>query len=209
MSAEKTKSVYAYEELKSMLLGDQFEKNKIIPTGEIAERIGMGRAPVLEALKRLESERYVMIIPQKGIMVREMTLQEMREINDVRIALESFIAMRVAESFTDEDVLVVEGLLKEQQAAEAEGNPKRFIKYDELFHLYLYEKTENSLLIDLMQRLRERFFNVGLYILMRPDRMKSTLEEHNDILEALRMNDGIKAQEAMVRHIESGKSRIA
>jgi DNA-binding GntR family transcriptional regulator len=204
----KTKTTHAYEKLKSLLREDRIEKNCIIPTSEIADKIGIGRTPVLEALKKLESERYVNIIPQKGVMVREMTIQEMREINDARIALEGFIMVKVAPVFSSEDTMVVRKMLDEQSAAEMEGNPKRFIKSDEAFHMFLCGKSGNSLLLDLMQSMRERSFAVGLYLLMKPDRMESTIEEHRSIADALEAHDAELARERMIDHIESGKRRL-
>jgi DNA-binding GntR family transcriptional regulator len=205
---EKLKGSRAYEELKALLKEERIDKNRIIPTSEIAETLQMGRAPVLEALKKLESEKYVRIIPQKGVMVREMTIQDMREINDVRIALEGFLAAQVAPSFSSEDAETVKAMLDEQKAAEAEGNPRRFIKSDEAFHLYICAKSGNSLLVELMQSLRERFFTAGLYILMKPNRMQSTLEEHSQIADALSAHDADFARAKMIAHIESGKKRL-
>lgn len=208
MNAEKTKTAYAYEKFKSLLREGRVESGRIISTSELAGMIGVGRAPVLEALKRLESERHVLIIPQKGVMVREMTVQEMREINDTRIALEGFIARTVAGTFSTEDARNIQALLDEQAEAMKEENPRRFIDADAAFHMYLCEKSGNSLIIDIVQRLRERFFTAGLYILMRPERIKSTLEEHQAILEALEAQDAEKANSEMVRHIENGKRHI-
>jgi DNA-binding GntR family transcriptional regulator len=208
MSGSKKKTTHAYEELKFLLMEGHIEKNRIIPTNELAELIGIGRAPVLEALKKLESERHVIIIPQKGVMVREMTIQEIREINDVRIALESFVAMTIVPHFSHDDVVCLEKYLDEQRMAEKESDPKRFIKSDEAFHMYLSEKSCNSLLVDVMQRLRERFFTAGLYILMRPGRMKTTLEEHSSIVKALASGDAEYARREMITHIENGKKRL-
>ncbi|MDR1741999.1 MAG: GntR family transcriptional regulator [Synergistaceae bacterium] len=209
-----SKASQAYEALKALLVGGMIEKDKIIPTSVLADRVKladgrpMGYAPMLDALKRLEAERYVMIIPQKGVIVRDMTVKDMRDINDVRIALEGFTMTAIAPGFTGEDAAFLDGQLREQRAAELEDNPKRFIKSDEVFHMYLCEKSENHLIIDITRRLRERFFMVGLFILEQPARMHSTLEEHQAIMDALTARDPEAAKDAMVRHLQNGKSRL-
>jgi DNA-binding GntR family transcriptional regulator len=208
MNAERKKTTYAYEKLRELLQEELIEKGRIIPTNEIAEMVQLGRAPVLEALKRLESDRHVRIIPQKGIMVREMTSHEMREISDVRIAMEGFIVRKIASAFNEYDVNQVNELLYEQKIALNEDDPRRFIKADEVMHLYLCEKCGNTLFLEEMQRLRGRFFTAGLYILMRPDRMKPTLEEHQRILAALASHDAELAHLEMVTHLENGKMRL-
>lgn len=208
MSQNGSKTSTAYDVLKDLFRNNQFDKNRIIPTSEIAESINIGRAPVIEALKRLETERYVKIIPQKGVMVREMTIQEMRDINDMRIALECFITKKIASSFDSADANNIEVLLAGQRDAMKSDSPKVFIKFDEEFHLYLCKKSGNELLIEEMQRLRERFFTVGLHILMQPTRMLSTLEEHETIVDALKKHDAEAAVKAMEYHLENGKKRI-
>lgn len=208
MRENGTKTFFAYSRLKELFHVNHFDKNRIITTNEIAETINMGRAPVIEALKRLESERYIKIIPQKGIIVREMTIQEMRDINDMRIALEGFIVKKLAPSFEVGDIERVEAMLEEQREADRAGDHRRFIKSDEMFHLYLCERCGNSILIDEMQRLRERFFTVGLFLVMKPGRMASTVAEHAIIVGALKNHDAAAALEAMEFHLESGKNHI-
>jgi DNA-binding GntR family transcriptional regulator len=208
MSRDSTKAIFAYNELKSLLHSGQLEINRVISTGEIADMIHMGRAPVTEALKKLESERYVIIIPQKGIMVRELTLQEMREINDLRQALEGCLVTKIASRFQNGDFSAVSDFLEQQRLAAEEGNPKKFIFFDEKFHMYLCEKTGNTLLIEVVQKLRERFFEAGLYVLSQPGRMKTTLEEHMRILDALVSNDPERAGKEMINHLENGKKLI-
>lgn len=208
MEANATKTALAYSKLKELFKDNHFNKNRIIPTNEIAETICMGRAPVMEALKRLESERYIKIIPQKGIMVREMTIQEMRDINDMRIALEGFMVRKLAPNFNEDDIVQVVAMIDEQKKADQVNDPRRFIKSDEMFHLYLCERCGNYLLINEMQRLRERFFTVGFSLVMKPGRMTSTVIEHEAIIEALKKHDAMAAMEAMEFHLESGKRHM-
>lgn len=202
----KTKTTLAYEKLKSLFQQEVFDKNRCIPTAEIAAMINFGRAPVLDALRKLESEGYLAIVPQKGIMVLEMTIQDMREINDIRMALETFIMKQIAPTFSPENAERTHAEIEEQKQAELSDDPQRFIASDERLHLFLSELTKNTRMIHLMQLLRSRFFTAGLYVLKRPGRMATTINEHAEIIRALENKDGEAAAEAMLTHLHNGRS---
>lgn len=202
----KTKTTLAYEKLKLLFQQEALDKNRCIPTAEIAERVNFGRAPVLDALRKLEAEGYLAIVPQKGIVVLEMTIHDMREINDIRTALESFIVKQIAAGFSPEDAQCAYIEIEEQKKAAESNDPQRFINSDERLHLFLSELTQNNRMIHLMQNLRSRFFTAGLYVLKRPGRMPTTINEHTAIIDALIKNDGEEAAKAMIAHLHNGRS---
>ena len=182
------------------------DKNRCIPVAEIAEKIGFGRAPVLDALRKLESEEFLTIVPQKGIMVSEMSIQDMREISDIRMALETFIMGHIAPVFSTDNAARARAEIDEQVQAARTEDQERFIASDERFHLFLSGLTHNSRMITLMQHLRNRFFTAGLYVLKRPGRMKTTIEEHVPIIDALGKNDGATASQSMLVHLNNGRT---
>lgn len=208
MALKGKKNAAAYEELKNLFVREEFEKEAIIPISDIAEKIDMGRAPVTEALKRLETEKYIIIIPQKGVMVREMTLQEMKELNDVRIALEGFSIRKAAELLTQEDLVKLQELMDEQQVALENRNPQKFRDLDEEFHIFLSKASGNSYIYNQVQHLRDKIFNIALRLLKIQGRMETTLCEHKKIVDALIKRDGNAASILMVEHLETGRKHI-
>lgn len=202
----KTKTTLAYEKLKDLFNQETLDKNRCIPTAEIAEKIGFGRAPVLDALRRLEAEEFLAIVPQKGIMILEMTIQDMQEINDIRMALEPFIVRQIAPDFTCEHAQRAHTEIDAQKKAEKANDHHAFMSTDERFHLFLSELTKNNRMIHLMQRLRSRFFTAGLYVLKRPNRLLTTIQEHTGIVDALVRKDGEAAAAAMLNHLRNGRS---
>ncbi len=204
----KNKTDNAYERLKLLFQEGKLERDRVIPVSEIADSIEMGRAPVLNALKLLESEGYLRIMPQKGIMIKEMTIQEMKEINDVRYALETYVISRVALETNEEDIQKMRRCIDEQKVAMEGDDPSRFIRSDEDFHFCIYEKMKNSLMTELIQRLRERFFAVGKHLVMCPGRMETTISEHEAIVEYLSKKDPEGSLKAMIIHLENGRRLI-
>ena len=77
----KTKNENAYDIVKDLIIREKLDLGKMLSIAALAERIGMGRAPVIDAVKRLESEGFLSIMPRQGFLIREMSVQEMRSIN--------------------------------------------------------------------------------------------------------------------------------
>ena len=208
MALKGKKNAAAYEELKNLFVREEFEKEAIIPISDIAEKIDMGRAPVTEALKRLETEKYIIIIPQKGVMVRRMSLQEMCEIYDVRVALEGFCIKKAAERITQEELDALEKSIEQQKIALSDGDPQKFRDLDEDFHLFLCRASGNSYIYDQVQYLRDKIFNIALKLLKIPGSMENTLCDHRKLVEALARRDGEEASRLMIEQLEMAKKNI-
>jgi DNA-binding GntR family transcriptional regulator len=191
--------------LKDMLLREQIDSKKMLSVSYLAEIIGMGRAPVTDAVKRLESEDFLKIIPRQGILVREMTVQEMRDINETRLVLETYIMERIASNFSDEDVRALRTFIDSMKECELLNNYYNFIVSDHDMHMYLYGLCQNLCMIDILKKLRDRIFTVGFKIVARREgRMTSTIQEHEAILNALEKKDPLQASENMRMHLTNG-----
>lgn len=205
----KTKNASAYDTIKNLILQEKIDSGKMLSTSALAEQIEMGRAPVVDAVKRLESEGFLTIMPHQGIMVREMTVQEMRDINETRLVLESYIMERIAPSFTAGDVRELRKCIEEMEKYALEEKYYEFIVLDHEMHTYLYDLCENSCMIDIMKNLRDRIFTVGYKIVVRrTGRMITTIQEHKDILKALEQRDPKLAAECMRTHLTNGWNLI-
>lgn len=208
MESRNMKNAVAYEELKTLFVHNEFERGTIVSINDIASRINMGRSPVTEALKRLETEKYIRIIPQKGVIVRDMTIQEMLDLNEVRIALEGFSIKKAAIRVSNVDIDFLYGLTAAQREALVARNVSKFRDLDEEFHIFLSKASGNSYIFEQVQYIRERVFNVALKLLKIPGRMETTLAEHNKIVDALSKGNANEASRCMVEHLEMGRRHI-
>ncbi len=205
----KTKNANAYDTLKNLILQEKIDSGKMHSTSSLAELINMGRAPVVDAVKRLESEGFLSILPHQGIMIREMTVQEMRQINETRFVLETYIMGQIAPSFSAEDARELEKCIKEMEKCAEDEKYYDFIVLDHEMHTYLYDLCENAYMIDIMKNLRDRIFTVGYKIIARREgRMITTVQEHKAILKALEQRDPQMAAEAMRIHLTNGWNLI-
>ena len=118
---QKTKRDLAYEEIKKLILSGKLSNDMSISENVLAKMLGMSRTPVRDALRRLEMDGFVRIIPNQGVVIREVSINEVKEIYDMRIALEEFVTKELADMLSDKDFSNLEKILKKQEEACKKG----------------------------------------------------------------------------------------
>lgn len=193
----------AYELLKEMIVTTRMKPGAMIEEAALVSDLGLGRTPVREALKRLEAERLVVVLPRRGMYVAEVTLAELRELEEVRIPLETLSARLAVQRITPRRLQELERLFAEVSALRTGGEraDERSLEMDRRLHQLVWRASENSLL----EVECERLFNLSLrmwYLLV--DRLEpSDLHEEvfGEILAAARNKDEPRAEEAIRTHI--------
>ncbi|MCU1490451.1 MAG: transcriptional regulator, GntR family [Acidimicrobiaceae bacterium] len=204
-----TAGALAYHELKNLiLLGD-------VPIGlrlreeRIAERLGVSRTPVREALLRLHAERFLDRHPEGGFRVLNPSVQTMRDLYEIRRALELFALRRTAGSRGhDRDAL--EQLRDEWRGIDTDSaalDPE-FVLLDEDFHGRLAESAGNQQLADELRQLSERIRPVRTHDFITPGRIASTIEQHLAILDAVIARRNAKAAQLLDAHIQQSQGVV-
>lgn len=170
----------------------------------LAQRFGVSRTPVREALRRLEHDRLLVATP-RGLVVRAMAESEVLQIYDLRVLLEGEAAHLAAESRSASDLLRLEALLSRDSAL-AEPDEAQRVHCASQFHAVLWEATHNEVLEDLLHRLTVHLVRGPRSTLSGPGRWEQALEEHADILEAVRRRDGVAARAAAALHLDRARA---
>jgi DNA-binding GntR family transcriptional regulator len=196
----------AYTEIKALLLEGVFKPGDFLSERQLAERLGMSSTPVRAALERLAFETFVNVYPRQGIFVRELSLQEIRDHYEIRIALESFVVYEIAGRKTPEHIEALAIILEEQSLLLDRGSARQYMQLDAAFHLKLCEILGNKEIVRMMLHQREKLYRIVLQLLERGMRnMRTSYEEHVGILEALKQGNGQLAAERMRTHFENGR----
>lgn len=193
-----------YKLISDMILNGELVYGDPVQERRLAEQLNVSRTPVREAISRLEAEGF---LERSGgrVIVREVRLKEFVEILHVRKLLECD-AVRIAAKNVDKTELqeirgTIEALLKKPSVTAIELRD-----VDDLFHNYIAEKSNNSLLIELIKDLRRR---TAMFDHDRlPNRKKPGNNEHLEILDALEKGDGALASARMARHISNVHENI-
>lgn len=193
----------AYELLKEEIITTRMKPGAIIEEAVLVNDLGLGRTPVREALKRLEAERLVVVLPRRGMYVAEVTLAELRELEEVRLPLETLSVRLAVQRITTAQVAELERLLAElaERPEDDDRVSERSLEMDRRLHELVWRASDNSLLRDECAKL----FNLSMrlwYLLV--DRLEpSDLHEEvfGEILAAAKAKDEQRAEEAIRKHV--------
>lgn len=205
---EKTKKDLAYEEIKRLILDGKLSGDMPVSENVLANMLDISRTPVRDALRRLEMDGFVRVIPNQGVVIREVSISEVKEIYDMRIALEEFVVRELADGLSGEDFRNLEAILKKQEEACEKRDAVAFHEEDRKFHDYLMRVYGNAMITNFIARLRDRIEGINVNMLKTPGNMQLFYGEHKRIFEALRKRSGEEAAKEMDEHLKGGKTRL-
>lgn len=199
----------AYEKIKALILSGEIAPDSFLSERQLAHRLGMSKTPVHVALKRLESENFVLISPQQGVVVRGLAPADILDHYELRAVLEGYIVRSMAGRLDGYQIAALEKSLREQENALAEDDLARFVVLDADFHLLLGSFLGNRQILSTMEQLRDKIRLVVVSVVsLRRSRFEESVEEHRLITEHLVAGDGAAAESAVVAHLEAGKREI-
>ncbi len=199
-----------YQQLKSRILLAQVPIGIQLREERLAERLGCSRTPVREALLRLGAERFLDRHPQGGYCVAVPRVTSMRELYEIRRALELFALRRGFEAELGHDRELLECLADELLALEhAEIDPNgEFVLVDEAFHASLAEAAGNIRLAEELRRVNERIRPIRSHDFVSVDRIGVTIEQHLTIAHALLAGDEHRAAALLDAHILESQREV-
>jgi DNA-binding GntR family transcriptional regulator len=188
----------AYHAIRGLIVSLELAPGAVIDERELLERLGIGRTPVREALRRLAQERLVEVYPRRGMFVTGVDVRQLARIAVVRAVLEPEAARLAAERASDAD--------RERLAAlvsELDGGEDDRMGLDERIHRAVYRAAHN----DLLEATLEQYYVLALRIWsMAPDNahdLEEAVEAHRTLLEAIHDGDGDRAAATMRAHVEN------
>jgi DNA-binding GntR family transcriptional regulator len=199
----------AYDEIKRYILCNDFAPGTFLAERQLAAQLGMSKTPVKSALERLEHEGFITVSPQQGIVVRSLTVEEVADQYEIRVALEGYTVRAIAGRLTPEQVARLRANLRAQEAVCATGAVADAVTLDMAFHLLFPECLGNQEVLRVMQQLREKMGRViGKVFQLHRDRINSSYEEHSAIADAVIRGHRDRAARLMEAHLKRGKEMI-
>jgi DNA-binding GntR family transcriptional regulator len=199
----------AYERIKSRLLNNNYPPGSFLSERQLAGNLGMSKTPVRAALERLESEGFITVSPQQGIVVRELSVHEIADQYEIRAALESYTLRTMAGRLTPKQVERVELNLQAQARLRGTGDVAKGVELDAVFHVQFAEFLGNREILRVISQLREKMQRVVTQVFqICPARLDTSYDEHTAIAAAVIAGDGAGAAELIVQHLELGKRLI-
>ncbi|MFZ3172508.1 MAG: GntR family transcriptional regulator [Carboxydocellales bacterium] len=197
-----------FESLREAIINGNLEPGERMMEIQLADEMGVSRTPVREAIRKLELEGFVVMIPRKGAYVAGISLKDIADVFEIRAALESLAAALAAERITEEELESLEcSLVKVAECTEAD-DLEALITVDTDFHDILYKASRNERLVQIVSNLREQIQRFRMTSLSQPGRMKDALEEHRKLVEALSERNIELARTLAREHIEFAESSM-
>ena len=197
-----------FNTLRQAILKGELKPGERLMEIQLANKLGVSRTPVREAIRKLELEGLVLMIPRKGAEVAEITRQDMEDVLEVRTALE--LAVKDAcDHITDAQLSELKKASNEFKKALLEGKDLvTCADADMHFHDVILSATNNRRLIQMLNNLSEQMYRYRMEYLKDERTHKTLIEEHDAIRRALKKHDKVKAGAAIRVHIDNQKRSI-
>ena len=190
-----------YAALREAIVSAEFEPGRRLSENELAERLGVSRTPVREALVRLRDERLVAIVPQLGTFVTLISPEAIEDAAFVREALECSAIRLSTERAGPRDLEELGANLAAQERAEAEGDIDAFDALDEALHRMLCELSGREIAWSLSRRANGHLDRVRRLSLPEPGYLTEMVSEHRAVVAAVADRDADVAEETLRHHL--------
>lgn len=192
---------------EEILAGDYQEKDEL-KEAAISKRLGVSRTPVREALRQLELEGLVTIIPNKGAYVNGITAKDIYDIYVVRSYLEGLCAKWACEHISKEQIEDLEEIIYLSEFHIQKEHWEQIFELDNRFHLYLYKACGSKILEHILSDYHHYVERVRKNTLSSQERARKASEEHKAILEAVINKDEERAEKLANEHIFQSMANI-
>lgn len=210
----QTKSLkdVAVNYLTQKIMTGEYKPNEKINEVQVANELGISRAPIREGIKELSSQGLVTQIPRKGTYVVELTEKDIHEIYQIRVSLEKCIIDKIVENkqLIEKDFKFLEKkikLMEEIANSDDDFNTKKIkINSEDIkFHKYIWEKANSPRRLEILFDLHRQLQMAMLFDTELTGDLENTAATHKDIVKYLRAGNAKKAKNALVDHIEMYK----
>lgn len=189
----------AYQSLRKAIRDGAIVHGVLYSEKDLADRLGISRTPVREALIELAREGLVTIAPQRGFQLHRLSHAEQEEVFELRLAIDTFVVEKLAKSAGAEDVAKLREAIENQRAAG--GEQTTALLADEQFHLLFPKLLGLERTHGMVSTLRGAMWLLGANAFRAPHRTEEVLEEHAAIVDAIEAHDPEAAARAVRTHI--------
>ncbi|MCI8465640.1 MAG: GntR family transcriptional regulator [Lachnospiraceae bacterium] len=176
---------------------------------QLAEKMGVSRTPVREAIRKLELEGLVVMIPRKGAEVAHISGKNLRDVLEVRRALEELAGELACKRMTEEELRLLEKANHKFTSVLGSDDITVIAQADEAFHGLIYQATDNERLIQMVNHLREQMYRYRIEHIKDRSQRRVLVQEHQEIMRALALRDVEATRRTIRNHINKQEITVA
>ena len=198
-----------FNTLRKAILRGELKPGERLMEIQLANKLGVSRTPIREAIRKLELEGLVLMIPRKGAEVAQITEKNMQDVLEVRKALEELSVQLACERITPEQVEEMKLAAEEFRKVLKSGDVTKIAEADVKFHDVIFAATNNQRLVTLLNNLREQMYRFRVEYLKQKECYPQLLEEHDKLIALISGGNVEEACEIMGRHIDNQASTVS
>jgi DNA-binding GntR family transcriptional regulator len=200
---DKSHMEVAYEALRELIRQRELTPGLLMSEAQLADRLGMSRTPIREAIGRLAHEGLVTVLRKRGIMVSTLSAADLNDLYAVREVLEGLAGRLAAVHISDDEINAMGAVLDEVTTALETGDVEALTRLDVAFHHAVSRASANPRLERMLGQLSDVAVldELRARMMAAPDRFKSSYDEHRAVFAAISAHDGDGAERAMREHI--------
>lgn len=192
-----------FNTLRRAILRGELKPGERLMEIQLANKLGVSRTPIREAIRKLELEGLVLMIPRKGAEVAEITEKNLRDVLEVRCALEELAVQLACDRIDRERVRELHAAAAHFRDILGNDDITQIAAADEAFHDVIFKATGNDRLIQLLNNLREQMYRYRIEYLKKKECYPQLLKEHATIMKAIEEHDKEKATRITGQHIKN------
>lgn len=197
-----------FNTLRQAILRGEMEPGERLMEIQLAQKLGVSRTPIREAIRKLELEGLVIMIPRKGAEVAHITEKDMRDVLEVRSTLEELVVSLAIKNVTEEKLNELKAANKVFESAIVSKDVVNIVEADVKFHDILYSMTNNPRLIQIINNLREQMYRYRLEYVKDARTHSILISEHNDIIKQIKEKNIEVAKTVIHQHISNQEKGI-
>jgi DNA-binding GntR family transcriptional regulator len=196
--------------LRNAIRTGEFPLGTRLVERDLAERLGVSRIPVREAIQQLVEEGLVQKTPHRGTFVHSPTRNEIEEISSLRVLLECFVVERVLANWQPSHETRLRKIVETMRRAAIDNDMQRLFEQDYLFHSALWEIADHSLLLEVVSGLRARInrFLAEATAVLPASQRDMHIDSHDYLIDILKKGDVAEAKTEITNHVLGAKTRI-
>lgn len=192
-----------FETLRKAILDGDLKPGERVMEVQLAEKLGVSRTPVREAIRKLELEGLLEMIPRKGAYVADVSIKDVLNVLEVRASLEGLAASLAAERITEGEIASLRKSAEEFETMNKNNDRDGMVQKDTEFHSVLLNAARNDKLLSIVESLSDYVQRFRLIYFTEYSDAKNIMDDHRAILEAINERDGEKANRVAQDHIEN------
>ncbi len=197
-----------FKTLRQAILKGDMEPGERLMEITLANKLGVSRTPIREAIRKLELEGLVHMVPRKGAIVASISEKDMKDVLEVRVTLEELAVKLAIQNMEEPDIDQLRRAAKKFESAVIARDIVDIVEADVMFHDVIYNRTNNGRLIQIINNLREQMYRYRLEYVKDARTHSILISEHQDIIKALEKRDVDEAKNAVRQHIVNQEKGI-